>query len=71
MVACVPAMDVIFVAIEERKKSRIYHLKNFNNWIKSVLISKFVKKGCGVLDFCGGKGNFRAVPCIQADLPVH
>ena len=27
--------------LEERNKSRIFYMRNFNNWTKSVLISKF------------------------------
>lgn len=27
--------------IQERKKSRIYYMRNFNNWVKSIIISKF------------------------------
>ncbi|KAI9349464.1 mRNA cap guanine-N7 methyltransferase-like protein [Zopfochytrium polystomum] len=42
---------------EQRKESVIYHLKNLNNWTKSVLISKFVRSGDRVLDFCCGKGG--------------
>lgn len=26
--------------IQERKKSRIYYMRNFNNWVKSIIISK-------------------------------
>lgn len=49
-----------------REKSRIIHLRNFNNWIKSILIIKFMdetksKMGharrLNVLDMCCGKGG--------------
>jgi len=29
--------------IEARADSQIYHMRNFNNWIKTMLISKFVE----------------------------
>ncbi|KAJ3309540.1 hypothetical protein HDU76_003579 [Blyttiomyces sp. JEL0837] len=45
------------VGREKRKESVIYHMKNLNNWIKSVLIAKFVRPGDCVLDFCCGKGG--------------
>lgn len=49
-----------------RSKSRIYYLRNFNNWIKSVLISEHIKKlrnndrlqnRLAVLDLGCGKGG--------------
>lgn len=50
----------------ERSKSRIFHMRNFNNWIKSVLINEFLTKTkeasklgepLRVLDMCCGKGG--------------
>ncbi|VDN05049.1 unnamed protein product [Thelazia callipaeda] len=50
--------------IAERANSRIYYLRNFNNWIKSMLIAEFLEElknnGCSratVLDLCCGKGG--------------
>uniref|UniRef100_A0A914E161 mRNA cap guanine-N(7) methyltransferase n=1 Tax=Acrobeloides nanus TaxID=290746 RepID=A0A914E161_9BILA len=47
-----------------RTDSRIYYLRNLNNWIKSLLISEFLERlnedGCSsatVLDLCCGKGG--------------
>eukprot|EP01118_Nematostelium_gracile_P000365 TRINITY_DN10381_c0_g1_i1.p1 TRINITY_DN10381_c0_g1~~TRINITY_DN10381_c0_g1_i1.p1 ORF type:complete len:190 (-),score=39.02 TRINITY_DN10381_c0_g1_i1:22-591(-) len=42
---------------DERKKSSVIHLRNHNNWIKSVLFSQFVMKDDSVLDLAGGKGG--------------
>ncbi|XP_050399183.2 mRNA cap guanine-N7 methyltransferase [Patella vulgata] len=50
---------------ESRTFSRIYHLRNFNNWVKSVLIGDTLDKLRGndrhkhltVLDLCSGKGG--------------
>ncbi|KAH7722039.1 CRE-TAG-72 protein [Aphelenchoides avenae] len=49
---------------QERTQSRIYHLRNSNNWVKSMLISDFLERlrdaGCPsatVLDICCGKGG--------------
>uniref|UniRef100_A0A1B6DGR4 mRNA cap guanine-N(7) methyltransferase n=1 Tax=Clastoptera arizonana TaxID=38151 RepID=A0A1B6DGR4_9HEMI len=51
---------------DERNKSRIVHLRNFNNWIKSILIGKYLNKvkedqnygyNVKVLDMCCGKGG--------------
>lgn len=52
--------------LAERSKSRIFHMRNFNNWIKSVLINEFLTKvkqsnklgePLRVLDMCCGKGG--------------
>ncbi|XP_046675254.1 mRNA cap guanine-N7 methyltransferase-like [Homalodisca vitripennis] len=52
--------------LTERSKSRIVHLRNFNNWIKSMLINEYmalIKEGRSVgrpihvLDMCCGKGG--------------
>jgi len=32
-------------------------MKNFNNWVKSVLIKEHCKQGYNVLDLCSGKGG--------------
>lgn len=51
---------------EERSKSRIISMRNFNNWIKSMLINDFLAKvkttlklgePLRVLDMCCGKGG--------------
>jgi len=55
--------------IDARRQSRIYHLRSFNNWIKSMLISDAIKRlsttptgeqlndNLTVLDMCCGKGG--------------
>jgi mRNA (guanine-N7-)-methyltransferase len=47
-----------------RSDSKIYYLRNFNNWIKSVLINEFIKRikannveNISVLDLGSGKGG--------------
>ncbi|XP_060202348.1 mRNA cap guanine-N7 methyltransferase 1-like isoform X2 [Lycium barbarum] len=41
--------------LEEREASPIIHLKKLNNWIKSVLIQLYAKRGDAVLDLACGK----------------
>lgn len=52
--------------LAERSQSRIFFMRNFNNWIKSVLINEFLTQIKGtlklgdplrVLDMCCGKGG--------------
>lgn len=52
--------------LEERSKSRILHLRNFHNWIKSMLINEYLSKikeskkynaPLCVHDMCCGKGG--------------
>lgn len=52
--------------LQERAKSRIFYMRNFNNWIKSVLINEYMTKvketltygaAVRVLDMCCGKGG--------------
>ncbi|KAJ3159971.1 mRNA cap guanine-N7 methyltransferase [Geranomyces michiganensis] len=45
------------VGLSRRKESPILHLKNFNNWIKSILINKYARRGAFALDLCCGKGG--------------
>lgn len=40
-----------------RNSSPILPLKNFNNWVKSVLIGSFGKRGGRAMDMGGGKGG--------------
>lgn len=49
-------------SVFDRARSRIYYQRNFNNWIKSMIIANSLKavhrkKGCTVLDLCCGKGG--------------
>lgn len=45
------------VGVKERINSPIYHMKNFNNWIKSMLFRQFVRRGDVALDVACGKGG--------------
>ncbi|XP_055415108.1 mRNA cap guanine-N7 methyltransferase isoform X2 [Bubalus kerabau] len=52
------------VGLEKRSQSRIFYLRNFNNWMKSVLIGEFLekvrqkkKRNITVLDLGCGKGG--------------
>lgn len=52
------------VGLEKRCQSRIFYLRNFNNWIKSILIGEFLEKvrqkknrDITVLDLGCGKGG--------------
>lgn len=43
--------------LEEREASPIIHIKKLNNWIKSVLIQLYARRGDYVLDLACGKGG--------------
>eukprot|EP01135_Chromosphaera_perkinsii_P011817 Nk52_evm8s2506 gene=Nk52_evmTU8s2506 len=43
--------------IKRRQKSEIYHLRTFNNWVKSVMFSLFLVPDTTCLDICCGKGG--------------
>ncbi|KAL5976118.1 hypothetical protein ACLOJK_020448 [Asimina triloba] len=43
--------------LEEREASPIIHLKKLNNWVKSVLIQIYARRGDAVLDLACGKGG--------------
>lgn len=52
--------------LAERLKSKIFHMRNFNNWVKGMLITEFVRNirdqnprdhRLQVLDLCCGKGG--------------
>ncbi|CAD6888775.1 unnamed protein product [Tilletia laevis] len=45
------------VGVLARKDSKIYPLKKFNNWAKNMLIHRFSRDKCRVLDMGCGKGG--------------
>lgn len=45
------------VGIAQRQYSPIFHLKNLNNFIKSILIKTHTQRNDHVLDLCAGKGG--------------
>ncbi|VDO05348.1 unnamed protein product [Rodentolepis nana] len=59
------AQDRKNISLSRRKKSRIYYMRNLNNWIKGSLISRYIdlifdrkhNSDVNVLDFCCGKGG--------------
>ena len=42
---------------EERQQSKTFHLRHFNNWIKSYLIDKYCPRYANILDLSSGKGG--------------
>jgi mRNA (guanine-N7-)-methyltransferase len=44
------------IDLHTRGESRIYQLRQFNNFIKSVLIGRYCRQGDCVFDICCGKG---------------
>ncbi|KAK0552429.1 mRNA cap guanine-N7 methyltransferase [Tilletia horrida] len=45
------------VGVHARRESKIFPLKNFNNWAKNCLIQRFSRDGARVLDLGCGKGG--------------
>ncbi|EGG25326.1 hypothetical protein DFA_03575 [Cavenderia fasciculata] len=43
------------IPLHIRDQSRILNMKNTNNWVKSVMIQKYVNRDDSVFDICGGK----------------
>ncbi|KAI9297013.1 mRNA capping enzyme, large subunit [Neoconidiobolus thromboides FSU 785] len=45
------------LGLQKRKESVILNLRSYNNWVKSILINKYVQKNSVVLDIGCGKGG--------------
>lgn len=43
--------------VEYRKKTVIKNVKNFNNWVKAILINMNTREGDRAFDLCCGKGG--------------
>jgi mRNA (guanine-N7-)-methyltransferase len=43
--------------LADRAQSKIVCMRNYNNWLKGVLLGKVVRSGHSVLDLCCGKGG--------------
>ncbi|ORZ34354.1 guanine-N(7)-methyltransferase domain-containing protein [Catenaria anguillulae PL171] len=43
--------------VDSRKDSPIFHLRAFNNWVKAVLMNRFLRSGLHLLDIGCGKGG--------------
>jgi mRNA (guanine-N7-)-methyltransferase len=41
----------------EREDSPIFYLRNYNNWVKAIMIQSYCRQGYSVLDYAGGKGG--------------
>ena len=39
------------------KDTKIKQLRDFNNWVKTMLINAYCHEGYAVLDICGGRGG--------------
>ncbi|CAI7993579.1 mRNA cap guanine-N7 methyltransferase [Geodia barretti] len=42
---------------DNRDESPIFYMRNFNNWVKSVLIRTYIQPHITVMDLCCGKGG--------------
>ncbi|RKP21400.1 mRNA capping enzyme, large subunit, partial [Rozella allomycis CSF55] len=49
--------DLTTRTVPPRESSSILHIRTFNNWIKSILIHKYARRGDRVLDLACGRGG--------------